>query len=262
MQTDAAATEVRGKMTQAPQLYNSFAPLGNVVAMVELVMRLQDRTPGLPGMACYYGRSGLGKTTAAIFTGHKFRAHHIELRSRWTPRHFCEQLMAELGLDLGRRMTVSRMIDAVSDQLGRTGRPLLIDEADYLLRHDMVEIARDIYEGSGTPVVLIGEELLPKKLEQYERVHGRMLDWVGAQPGTLDDVGHLASLYAPGIEIAPDLREAILAASHNSIRRICNNLDEVRKVAAVEGHARMDLATWGDRPFAQVGAPHGRSYTV
>ena len=62
-----------------------------------------------------------------------------------------------------------------------------------------------------------------------------MLDWGGAQPGTLDDVGHLASLYASGIETAPDLREAILAASHNSIRRICNNLDEVRKVAAVEG---------------------------
>lgn len=42
----------------------------------------------------------------------------------------------------------------------------------------MVEIARDIYEGSGSPVILIGEEHLPKKLEQWEHVHGRMLDWV------------------------------------------------------------------------------------
>lgn len=249
-------------MTQAPQLYNSFAPLANVVSMVELVMRLQKRAPGLPGMACYYGRSGLGKTTAAIFTGHKFRAHHIELRSRWTPKHFCEQLMAELGLDLGKRMTVSRMIDAISDQLGRTGRPLLIDEADYLLRHDMVEIARDIYEGSGTPVLLIGEEHLPKKLEQFERVHGRMLDWVGAQPGTLDDVAHLAPLYAPGVEIAADLRQALFTASHNSIRRISNNLAKVAEVAGNDGLARMDLAAWGDRPFAQIAAPNGRSYTV
>lgn len=249
-------------MTQAPQLYNSFAPLGNVVAMVELVMRLQNRAPGLPGMACYYGRSGLGKTTAAIFAGHKFRAYHVELRSRWTPRHLCEQLMAEMGCDTGRRMTVSRMIDAISEQLGRTGRPLLIDEADYLLRHDMVEIARDIYEGSGTPVLLIGEEHLPKKLEQFERVHGRMLDWVGAQPSTLDDVGHLAPLYAPGIDIAADLRAAILTASHNSIRRVCTILARISGVAKVEGLSRMDLAAWGDRPLAQVGAPTGRSYTV
>lgn len=249
-------------MTQAPRLYNSFAPLGNVVAMVELVMRLQNRTPGLPGMATYYGRSGLGKTTAAIFAGHKFQAHHIELKSRWTPKHFCEQVMAELGLDTAKRLTVSKMIDAISDQLARTRRPLLIDEADYLLRHDMVEIARDIYEGSGSPVILIGEEHLPKKLEQWERVHGRMLDWVGAQPGTLDDVGHLAPLYAPGILISTDLKEAVLKASHNSIRRISNNLAKVREFAANSGLKTVGLAEWGDTPFAQVGAPNGRNYSV
>lgn len=249
-------------MTQAPGLYNSFAPLGNVVAMVELVMRLQNRTPGLPGMATYYGRSGLGKTTAAIFAGHKFRAHHIELKSRWTPKHFCEQLMAELGLDAPKRMTVSKMIDAISEQLARTRRPLLIDEADYLLRHDMVEIARDIYEGSGSPVILIGEEHLPKKLEQWERVHGRMLDWVGAQPGTIDDVGHLAPLYAPGITVATDLKEAVLKASHNSIRRISNNLAKVAEFAANNGLASVGLKEWGNTPFAQVGAPNGRNYSV
>lgn len=249
-------------MTQASGLYNSFAPLGNVVAMVELVMRLQNRTPGLPGMATYYGRSGLGKTTAAIFAGHKFRAHHIELKSRWTPKHFCEQLMAELGLDAPKRMTVSRMIDAISDQLARSRRPLLIDEADYLLRHDMVEIARDIYEGSGTPVILIGEEHLPKKLEQWERVHGRMLDWVGAQPGTLDDVGHLAPLYAPGIRVGADLKAAVLKASHNSIRRISNNLARIAEFAATSGLTEVGMTEWGETPFAQVGAPNGRNYSV
>lgn len=249
-------------MTQASGLYNSFAPLGNVVAMVELVMRLQNRTPGLPGMATYYGKSGLGKTTAAIFAGHKFKAHHVELKSRWTPKHFCEQVMAELGLDTPKRMTVSRMIDAISDQLARTRKPLMIDEADYLLRHDMVEIARDIYEGSGSPVILIGEEHLPKKLEQWERVHGRMLDWVGAQPGTPDDVSHLAPLYAPGIQITADLKAALLQASHNSIRRICKNLNDIREFAANSGLKTVGLTEWGDTPFAPVGAPNGRNYSV
>ncbi len=249
-------------MTQANGLYNSFAPLGNVAAMVELVMRLQNRTPGLPGMATYYGKSGLGKTTAAIWAGHKFRAHHVELKSRWTPKHFCEKVMEELGLDVGKRMTVSKMIDAISEQLGRTQRPLLIDEADYLLRHDMVEIARDFYEGSGAPVILIGEEHLPKKLEQYERVHGRMLDWVGAQTGTLDDVGFLAPLYAPGAEISAELQAAILEASRNSIRRISSNLAKVGEFAATRGLKAVGLAEWGDTPFVQASAPNGRNYAV
>lgn len=249
-------------MTQATGPYNSFAPLGNVVAMVELVMRLQNRTPGLPGMATYYGRSGLGKTTAAIFAGNKFRAHHVELKSRWTPRHFCEELMEELGLDGTRRMSVSRMIDAISEQLARSRRPLLIDEADYLLQRNMIEIARDIYEGSGVPVILIGEEHLPKKLEQHERVHGRMLDWVGAQPGTIDDVSHLAPLYAAGITVADDLKAKALAESKNSIRRICNNLARIREFAANNALTFVDLKTWGETPFAPTGAPNGRSYTV
>lgn len=249
-------------MTQANGLYNSFAPLGNVVAMVELVMRLQNRTPGLPGMATYYGKSGLGKTTAAIWAGHKFKAHHVELKSRWTPKHFCEKVMEEIGLDIGRRMTVSRMIDAIADHLGQTRRPLLIDEADYLLRHDMVEIARDFYEGSGVPVILIGEEHLPKKLEQWERVHGRMLDWVGAQPGTLDDVDSLAPLYAPGIEIGPDLKAAILQASSNSIRRISSNLAKVKEFAATGGLTQVGLQEWGATPFTQASAPNGRNYQV
>lgn len=249
-------------MTQANGLYNSFAPLGNVVAMVELVMRLQNRTPGLPGMATYYGKSGLGKTTAAIWAGHKFKAHHIELRSRWTPKHFCEKVMEELGLDIGKRMTVSRMIDAIADQLGRTQRPLLIDEADYLLHRDMVEIARDFYEGSGAPIILIGEEHLPKKLEQWERVHGRMLDWVGAQPATLDDVDCLAGLYAPGISIAGDLQEATLQASRNSIRRISGNLAKIGEFAATNGLKSVSLKEWGDTPFVQASAPNGRNYSV
>lgn len=249
-------------MTQAPGLYNSFAPLGNVVAMVELVMRLQNRTPGLPGMATYYGKSGLGKTTAAIFAGNKFQAHHVELKSRWTPRHLCEQLMAELGIDAGKRVTVSRMIDMIADQLGKTRRPLMIDEADYLFRHDMVEIARDIYEGSGAPVILIGEEHLPKKLEAYERVHGRMLDWVGAQPGSLDDVGNLAPIYAKGIEVGADLQEEILRASRNSIRRISSNLAKVKEFAATNGLRRVGLSEWGNTEFVQASAPSGRSYAV
>lgn len=249
-------------MTQAKALYNSFAPLGNVVAMVELVMRLQNRTPGLPGMATYYGKSGLGKTTAAIFAGNKFRAHHVELKSRWTPKHFCEQVMAELGLDPGKRMTVSRMIDAIAGELAKTRRPLLIDEADYLLRHDMVEIARDFYEGSGAPVILIGEEHLPKKLEAYERVHGRMLDWIGAQPGTLDDVGHLAPLYAPGITLTSEFQIKLLDASRNSIRRISANLAKVKEFAANNNLQAVGVTEWGDTPFVQASAPNGRNYAV
>jgi DNA transposition AAA+ family ATPase len=249
-------------MTQEPRLYNSVAPLGNVVAMVELILRVQNRTQGLPGMACYFGPSGLGKSTAAIYACNKFKAHLVQINSQCTRRYLVEQIMAELGLTAPRAMTIPRMVDAVSEYLGRTGEPLLIDEADTLVDRGMIEIARDIYEGSGVPVILIGEEDLPKKLELHERIHGRMLDWVGAQPATMDDVQHLAPIYCRGLTLDAPMLTAVLEASRNSIRRICNNLDRVREFAANKGLKSVTVADWGDQPFCAAAAPGNRRIKV
>lgn len=245
-------------MTQEHRLYNSVATLGNVVALVELVLRLQSRTCGLPGMATYSGYSGFGKTTAAIYACNKFGAHQVQVKSQWTRRYFCEALMAELGLEVRSSMTIPRMIDAVSESLARSGNPLIIDEADILVHRGMIEITRDIYEGSGVPVILIGEEMLPKKLEQFERIHGRMLDWVAAQPGTIDDVRQLVPIYCPKISLSEDAQEHVLREARNSIRRICNHLDRVREHAFTRGLREIDGAEIRRIQFSPADAPGPR----
>lgn len=245
-------------MAQENRLYNSVATLGNVVALVELVMRLQTRTSGLPGMATFSGFSGFGKTTAALYACNKFGAHAVQVKSQWTKRYFCESLAAELSIDIRRSWTVPRLIDAVSESLARSGNPLIIDEADILVDRGMIEITRDIYEGSGVPVILIGEEKLPKKLEQFERIHGRMLDWVAAQPGTVDDVQLLAPLYCPKVTLSADAVDHVLREARNSIRRICNNLDRVREYAATRGIRDLDGAEVRRIRFAPADAPAPR----
>lgn len=245
-------------MTQEKQLYNSVATLGNVVSLVELVLRLQHRTTGLPGMATFFGPSGYGKTTAVIYAANKFGAAWVQVKSQWTRRYFVEMLMAELGLDRRRSMTIPSMVDAVGEEMGKRGIPLLIDEADILADRGMIEITRDIYESSGVPVILIGEETLPKKLERWERIHGRMLDWVGAQPGTLDDVRQLAAIYCPRIEVSVEFQETLLRESRHSIRRICNNLDRVREFASTRGMTSIGLRDWGGQSFCAAAAPAAR----
>ncbi|MDJ0628554.1 MAG: ATP-binding protein [Rhodobacter sp.] len=243
-------------MPDDPILYNSVAPLRNVAALLELIDRVQTPAPSLPGMACFYGPSGYGKTTAATFAENRYQAVRIEMRSRWTPRKLCETISLEMGQTPAR--TVCDMIDAICTQLAALDVPLLIDEADYLIRHKMVEIARDIYEGSGVPVILIGEELLPQKLTQWERVHGRMLGWTAAEPGDMADLGHLAGIYAAGIELAEDLRTAILRASGGSIRRISTNLDAAAAFARASGRSSLSLADWQGQAFFSGEAPAPR----
>ena len=243
-------------MTEDRPLFNSVAPLRNVGALVELIARVQSRGYGLPGMATFYGPSGYGKSTAAVYAANKFRAYSVQMKSAWTAKKLCNAILQDLGLPQGR--TIADMIDDIAEEIAKSGRPLIIDEADHLITRNMIEIVRDIYESSGAAIILIGEELLPQKLQKWERVHGRMLDWVGAQPGDLADVGHLAKIYCRDVEIDPELAAHLLKVSNASIRRISINLDRVREIALTKGLTRATRKDFSDSSFFTGHAPAPR----
>ena len=230
----------------------SIAPLRNVAALISLVERVQTRAFGLPGMATFYGPSGWGKTTAVTVAANEYQAHVVQIKDCWTPTYFAQAIMREIGLTPVRG--VAAMVDAIGAQLARSDRPLLIDDAQYLLRKRMIELARDIYESCQSPVILVGEEKLPQDLTRWENIHNRQLAWEPALPCNLSDAQKLAPIYAPNVEVAPDLMSAIVDASAGSIRRVATNLARVQELARSRGQRIADLATWGDRAF-QTGQP-------
>ncbi len=246
-------------MADKKQVYNSVATLGNVAALVELIDRVQNRAATLPGMAVFFGPSGYGKTTAATYAANLYRAYYVQVKSVWTRKKLCTAILVDLGIHPAR--SVADMIDQIAEEIARSGRPLLIDEADHLVARNMIEIVRDIYESSGATIILIGEELLPQKLQMWERVHGRMLDWVGAQPGSLSDVEQLQQIYCRDIELKEDLKAHLLAASNRSIRRICINLDRVQEFARTHGKSSVSRADWGKTDFFSGLAPTPRRLT-
>lgn len=226
---------------------NSIAPLRNVSLLSSLVDRVQNRSPGLPGLATFHGFSGYGKSFAAIYSANKHRAYHVQVRSVWTRKKLCAAILQEMGVQPAG--TIPDMVDAIGQQLSLSRRPLIIDEADFLVGRSMIEVVRDIYESSQAAIVLIGEENLPGSLRKWERVHGRMLDWVAAEPASITDAEHLARLYCGGIEVEPDLLKALYSASAGSVRRICVNLDRVRERAALDGLKQIGGATFGTEFF-------------
>lgn len=247
-------------MADGQRLYNSVAPLRNVAALTALIDRVQNRAIGLPGMACFYGWSGFGKSTAAIYAANKFQAVLVQCKSAWTRKNLCTAVLAELGLPA--RGNTADMIDRIAAALAVQGVPLIIDEADHLVARRMVEIVRDIYEGSQAPVILIGEELLPQKLKEWERVHGRMLDWVAAQPADLADLNHLAPIYAPGLAIEDPLKTDLLRMSHGSTRRVCVNLAQLHERAQVLGIDQIGRGDFDAQGFFTGAAPTPRRSEV
>lgn len=245
-------------MTEQNKNRQTLAPLRNVSRLLTLVDRLQHRGDGVPGMGCFYGFSGLGKSMASSFCANTTGAIHVQVKSVWTGKRLCQAILDELGQRPQSRMTTADMVDRIAEALALEEVPLLIDEADFLVQKGMIEIVRDLYEMSETAVVLIGEELLPQKLRRWERVHGRIRSWVSAEPADDKDFALLKEIRCPGIEIAPDLEAKIKEASAGSARRLVVNLDEVEEISRRIGAGTVSLADWGDDGFYTGVAPMGR----
>jgi chromosomal replication initiation ATPase DnaA len=219
------------------------APLRNVMLLNALINRVQHRNDDdLPGMACFFGPSGYGKTMAAVWNAQETRAYWVEAKATWSRKKLAEKIMRSMGFVTFPR-TVGDMVEMIGEEMGKSGRPLLIDEMDAVLTDSNIKMIRDIYESSGGgTLILIGEETLPRKLEKWERVHNRMLDWVPAQPADLREVGLLAQLKHPDLSIDQEVLQIILERSHARPRRIMTSLNRVAEYALKTGKREITRA--------------------
>jgi len=221
---------------------NTIAPLSNVMRFTELVERLVSRPPQLPGFGVFSGKAGYGKSFSAIYAINTFRARYIECDFTWTQKAFCEALMVELGL-LPPRTVLPRPIYRAVEEIGdcladNPSRPLIIDEADFLVKRRMIEIVRAIYKhcaAAGASIILIGEENMPNQLRMWERVDSRVLKSVKAEPISAKDVSVLAGLICAELEFEPDALRRLERTANGSARRVVTALYDLRERAGIEG---------------------------
>lgn len=233
-------------MTQQPNAVNTIAPLTNVSAAMEAMQQAIDRAYGLPGLVCLYGPSGLGKSFGAAYVANKTKSYYIEAKSLWTRKTYLVQILKDMGIIP--EQTMPDMLEQVCEQLALSGRPLIIDEADYLIDKNGASLLMDIYEGSRAPILFIGEERLPSKLKrQAEKVHNRVLKWVEAQSADADDCRNLARLYCPGVLVDDELLDHINTTVVGCTRRVVVNLNNISNEARIHGWTAVDLTTWGER---------------
>lgn len=218
----------------------NIATLDMVAATLE---RLGSRRVGVPGIGVLYGPSGWGKTFSTNTLANQSRAYYVQMLSAWRSKDLLEKILAEMGVAHG-KATVSKLLDMVTQQLSASRRTLILDEFDHAAKSDkLVELTRDIYEGSQGSLLLVGEELLPRKLEAWERFHSRVSTWAPAQRVSLEDATKLAPIYSPGIAIDDAVLDRLVTLSKGSVRRVVNcltaihehsqlyGLDEVRETA-------------------------------
>lgn len=232
---------------------STLAVLTNVALCAEALNAAISRQHQLPGLLCLYGPAGWGKTSAAAYCANRYRAYFVAAKSVWSKKAFLGAILKEMGVSPAR--TISDMADQVAEQLAVSQRPLIVDEVDHLVAGNHIELVRDLFESSLSPILMIGEELLPAKLKKWERFHSRVLRWVPAQAATIEDAQHLRKMYCPQIRVADDLMDRIVRLANGSVRRIVVNFALVQEAALAGGVTKMDLGAWGERELYTGEAP-------
>ncbi len=216
--------------------------------------KLLSRVDGLPGIGVLYGEAGRGKTLACTALAAHSHGYYVQMKSAWNRKTLLEKIL--LAMDIRPASTIPQRLDQVCEQLASSRRPLIIDEFDFCLRADnLVELVRDIYEGSLGTLLLVGEERLPQKLKRWERFHSRVLAWIPARPVSLDDARLLAPLYCPEVLLDDALLTRLVELAHGSVRRVCVNLTRIHEEAMLQAETAMTLERWGERGWYTGEAP-------
>ena len=216
--------------------------LTNVGLLASAIERTMARPMGLPGLVAMYGASGLGKSVGAAFAANRYRAYYVECRDTWSKKAFLQAILREMSILPA--ITLSNMVDQVAEQLSRSTRPLIIDDVQYLLDKAVANVLTDIYNASQGTMVLIGEERVPTSLAKLERLHNRVLEWVPAQPATLEDMQALAAASYPKLRIDAELLEDLRRAVNGCLRRVAVNLYRIYSEAEAIGLDSVDLPQW------------------
>jgi len=209
---------------------------------------LLQRAHGMPGMGLVYGQTGAGKTAAVTWYINQCNGVYVRAWAVWSPSAMLEAICSELQIPT--RRSLAAMAQAIVARLEETGRPLFIDEADYVIEQKrMVETLRDLHDMASTPVILIGMEGIHRKIQQRKQVSGRLAQWVHFEPCDIDDARKLADGLCEVI-VADDLLELLHKKTHGLARNITVGLFQIEAIGKKKGKDRMALADWPKgKPF-------------
>lgn len=223
-------------------------PVKNIARLAEASGALLTRTPGTPGMGLIFGKSGLGKTTATAWFVNQCDGVYVRALSTWTPSTMLQAILRELDT-APTKLRASSMVMQIAEILRLTGRPLFLDEFDYIVEDKkMTETLRDIHDLSSVPIVLVGMDGVRQKVQLRDQFVNRIAQWVEFKAADFEDCNMLGDQLCE-VKILPDLMRKLFEASKGVIRLIVIGLDVIERRAKTLGLKEIGLDKWGSSSF-------------
>lgn len=218
---------------------SKFVMTNNVKNFITLTNNLLNRSEGVSGMALVYGEPGVGKSrTARWWVANNDNAVHIQVTQTMTPRWLLVEIVKELGEYPATRS--SDLFNQIVKSLTLDPKILMIDEVDYLIdKCGFIEVLRDIYDRTKTPIIMIGMGAANKKLERYPHLKDRLLEFLRFKPFKLEEI----DLFIKELSEVKFSAEAIefLYKMKVGFRQIVNLIDRAEIIARANDLTEINL---------------------
>jgi len=198
------------------------------------------RSRGLPGMGLIYGETGYGKSTATAWFVNQCDGVYVRAQRVWSPSSMLAAISRELGIDP--RGSCAQRAEAITQSLAQSGRPLFVDEANYITRaEDMTDTLRDLHDMTSVPVVLIGTDRINLSIKHRKQLTGRISQWVEFGPCDEEDARLVTDALCE-VEIGDDLLARLHGEARGAIRLLVVGLAQLEAHARARGLKRMSDA--------------------
>lgn len=208
----------------------------NVSRFRKAVQLAEDLEKGQPGFVLAYGRAGRGKTFAAQNYYSERGGVYLSVWEDWTQAAFLQALCFEVKGVRHRSANVNKI--SIVEELEREKRTIFIDEADRL-HVKRLEDLRDIYEATGCPVVLIGEEELIHLVSTRTRLYSRVVEEVKFEPVATEEIIAFG-LKAADLSISQGAANLIKKRSSGDFRVVRNMIQDLEQMAKAKETSNVD----------------------
>ena len=206
-----------------------FVRTKNVKKFVALMEEVKQLPANIPKIVLVFGEYGLGKSETIKWWTFKNDCIYVRANQGMTSRWLLSEIAEELGEEAF--WHIQDTFNLVEQKLKQNPKPLIIDEVDYLVTNNAIEILRDLHDRTGCPMILVGMINIDKKLSRYPHLKDRIYKAFKFEAYDKQDIKQILSELSE-IPITNDGLE-YLATRHNQFRQIVKLINKIEKLAQI-----------------------------
>ena len=206
---------------------NVFVRTKIVKKFVALMEEVKQLPANIPKIVLVFGEYGLGKSETIKWWTFKNDCIYVRANQGMTSRWLLSEIAEELGEEAF--WHIQDTFNLVEQKLKQNPKPLIIDEVDYLVTNNVIEILRDLHDRTGCPMILVGMVNIDKKLSRYPHLKDRIYKTFKFEPYAKQDIKQILSELSE-IQITNDGLE-YLATRHNQLRQMVKLINKIEKLA-------------------------------